>query len=106
MPPTLPPLPAAPPPQPALDDSDHGLEAFGGSIEKSEAARISFEQKRIESQERMYRDLLAERARQLVECRMEEERRDRRDMGRMQTFMEFYMKVVVTAVKEATKMDE
>lgn len=47
-------------------DTDNGLEkvggaAFGGSIEQRETARLAFEQNRLESQERMHRNMLEER---------------------------------------------
>lgn len=84
-------------------DTENGLQAFGSSIEKSETARLLFEQKRLESQERMHRDLLEDRKCERAERREEEKRRERREMERMQAFMEFSMKAIVTAVKEATK---
>lgn len=87
-------------------ESNNGLEAFGGSIEKSEAARLEFEHKRLESQQLMHREMIEERKTERAERRIEEERREKRDMERMKAFMEFSMNAIVTAVKEVTKKEQ
>lgn len=88
-----------------FEDNDNGFEAFGGLIEKSEAARPCFEEKRLQNQECMHHDMIEERKQERFERRKEEERRDRRDMERKKIGMEFSMKAIVTAVKEALKKD-
>lgn len=84
---------------------NNGLEAFGASIEKSEGARMSLEQRRLEFEERVHNDMILERERDRADRRLAEERRESREMERMKVFMEFSMNAIISAVKEATKKD-
>lgn len=46
----------------SLNDVENGLEAFGSSVEKSEAARLDFEQRRLDFEELVHKDMLQQRA--------------------------------------------
>lgn len=52
-----------------LIDVDNGLEAFGSWIEMSEATRLAFKQRHLNSEELVYRDVLQERTNERADGR-------------------------------------
>lgn len=69
------------------------------------AARLAFEQRRLDSEERVHKEMLQERATKRVDRQETEEHQEKRDMDRMKVFMEFSNKAIVSAVKETTRKD-
>lgn len=84
----------------------NGMEAFGESIEKSEAARLSFEQRRLDFQERLHKYILMVRANERAERREAEKRRVRGEMERMNSFIEITMQAILNVLNELTKKEQ
>lgn len=82
------------------------LKSINESIGKNGTNLLSFKQQHLAFQECVHNDMLAERAAAGAKRRGTEERRDRREIQRMQQFMEFPMKAIVPAVKKVPKKEE